>query len=45
MIGMLISATITPDFDSEVKVRYGEKVISLAVKKGKATKVTTALFN
>jgi alpha-L-fucosidase 2 len=42
--GMLTVATITSDFNGTAKVRYGEKVISINVKKGETTKVTPGLF-
>lgn len=42
--GKLTAAVIIPDFSGVAKVRYGETVISLDVKKGEATKVTPALF-
>jgi alpha-L-fucosidase 2 len=42
--GKLTSAVITPDFNGTAKVRYGEKVISLNVRKGETTKVTPGLF-
>jgi len=42
--GRLTSATITPDFSGVAKIRYGEKVVSINVRKGETTKITPELF-
>jgi alpha-L-fucosidase 2 len=42
--GRLTEATILPDFDGEVKIRYTDKTIIKNVKAGKAVKITASMF-